>query len=326
MKAFKHVDPTSLENAISFLSEDREEALLIAGGTDLVPEMRDRIVSPGRVVNLKAIPDLDRIDHDEKEGFRLGPLVTLTRLEETPRIRETLPVLSEAAASAASPQIRNQGTLGGNLCQRPRCPYFRDPALACFRRGGTICYSLKGENRFHAIFGGGPCHIVHPSDTAPALIALQATAAILGPKGSREVPLEELFCLPEADPTRENVLGPDEILSEIRCPAPSPGSGSAYEKASQRGAWDFALVSAAVLLSLEGKICREARICLGGVAPKPWRVPKAEELLKGQEITEEVAAAAGKKALQGADPMSSNAYKVSLGESIVKRAILRAAI
>ena len=325
MRAFEHVDPLSLENAISFLTEDREDGVPIAGGTDLVTEMKDRIASPGRVINLKAVSGLDNLAFDARDGLSLGPLVTLARLEEDPIIREKYPVLSEAAASAASPQIRNQGTIGGNLCQRPRCTYYRDPELYCFKRGGGICYSEKGDNRYHAIFGGGPSYIVHPSDAAPALVALGASVNVRGPKEERVVALGDFFILPEQDPERENILKPNEIITEIRCPPPAPGARSAYVKATQRGCWDFALVSAACVLDLEGGACKEARIVLGGVAPKPWRVPKAEKLLVGKELSEEVAAAAAAKALEGARPMSGNGYKVPLGEAIVKRSILRAA-
>ena len=323
MKAFEHISPVSLENAVSFLTDDREEAVVIAGGTDLVTEMKDRIAAPDRVVNLKSIPGLDALRFDPKEGLRVGALVTLSRLDEDAVVREKYRALAEGAAAAASPQIRHQGTIGGNVCQRPRCPYYRDPALYCYKRGGGVCYSEKGENRYHAIFGGGPSYFVHPSDTAPALVALEATAVVIGSKGRREIPFEEFFVLPEDDLSRECVLEPNEILAEIRIPSPAPDTRSAYVKASQRGCWDFALVSAACVVEMEGDYCKRARIVLGGVAPKPWRVPAAERLLVGSELDEKTARAAARKALEGAKPLSGNAYKVPLGEAIVHRSILQ---
>ena len=325
MKTFEHVDPLSLENAVSFLSDEPGEVSVIAGGTDLITEMKDRIASPGRIVNLKSISGLDSVRYEEGRGLTIGALATLAKIDEDATIREKYPALSQGAAAAATPQIRNQGTIGGNLCQRPRCPYYRDPALYCFKRGGGICYAEKGDNRYHSIFGGGPSYIVHPSDVAPALIALGATLKIHGPKGTREVPCEEFFTLPEDDPMRETVLEPNEILTEIHVPPPAPGTRSTYIKAAQRRSWDFALVSAACVLQMDGEVCREARIVLGGVAPKPWRVPHAEKVLAGKRIDEKAAAAAGNGALKGARPMKKNGYKIPLGRAIVKRAILQAA-
>ncbi|MCZ6689906.1 MAG: xanthine dehydrogenase family protein subunit M [Planctomycetota bacterium] len=325
MRAFEHVEPHSLENAISFLTDDREEAVVMAGGTDLITEMRDRIAVPDRVVNLKSISGLDTLAFEPGKGLTIGPLVTLARLDKDPTVREKYGCLAEGASAAASPQIRNQGTIGGNLCQRPRCPYYRDPELYCFKRGGGICYAEKGDNRYHSLFGGGPSHIVHPSDTAPPLVALRAILQIVGPEGKRGVAIGDFFTLPEVDPMRENILEPNEVVAEIRLDDPPAGLRSAYIKATQRGSWDFALVSAACVLDFEGGVCSNARIVLGGVAPIPWRVEKAEGALVGKRIDEKSAAEAAELAFEGAKPMSGNRYKIPLGKAIVKRTILRCA-
>ena len=333
MKAFEHVSPKTLADATSFLTDDREDAVVMAGGTDLLTEMKDRIAQPGRVVDLKSIDGLDEIAWtDGEEGDRsvsIGALVTLGALADDPKLVGPYAAISAAAAAAATPQIRNQGTIGGNLCQRPRCPYYRDPELFCHKRGGLICYAEKGDNRYHALFGGGPSYIAHPSDLAPALIALGAEVEIQSGGEVKKMPLEDFFILPSEDPTRETVLQPNEILLRISVPPLSRyGSAptSAFLKATQRGSWDFALVSAAVFLAFEATgECKGGRIVLGGVAPKPWSVPEAGKFLMGKSIDEKVASAAADAAFEGAKPMSGNGYKVPLGKAVVKRAILQAA-
>jgi xanthine dehydrogenase YagS FAD-binding subunit len=248
-------------------------------------------------------------------------LITLDALSSHPKIRERYALLAEAAESVATPQIRNVGTLGGNICQRPWCWYFRN-GFPCFKAGGKQCFSITGENQFHAILGGGPSFIVHPSDTAPALVALGAAFQLVGPAGERIVPAGDFFILPRQDAGRENVLADGEVLAAVQLPSPSPGTRSTYYKVLDREAWTHAVVSVAVVLEMDGEVCRTARIVLGGVAPIPWRVPEAERLLAGQRLTPDLAAQAGAAAVAGAAPLGKNAYKVPLTERAVTRTVL----
>lgn len=230
-------------------------------------------------------------------------------------------MLAEAADSVATPQIRNVGTLAGNVCQRPWCWYYRN-GFPCFKAGGRQCFSVVGENQLHAIFGGGPSFIVHPSDLAPALIALDARFRIVGPGGERTLSGSEFFVLPRQDAAHENILGDDEILALVELPEPGAGMRSTYHKVMDREAWTHALVSAAVALDMDGDVCRGARIVLGGVAPVPWRVSEAESLLAGRRVTPEIARKVGEASVEGARPLSKNAYKVPLTRGVVERAVL----
>jgi xanthine dehydrogenase YagS FAD-binding subunit len=230
-------------------------------------------------------------------------------------------VLAEAAGSVATPQIRNVGTLAGNVCQRPWCWYFRN-GFPCLKNGGDQCFSIVGDNRFHAIFGGGPSYIVHPSDTAPALVALEAKFRIVGPSGERVVPASGFFVLPLKDATKENVLAADEVLAGVQLPPAHHGRRSTYNKVLDREAWTHAVVSAAVVLDMEEEICRRASIVLGGVAPIPWRLPDVERLLAGQRITPQLAAKAGEEAIVGAQKLSKNAYKLPMTKALVRRTVL----
>jgi xanthine dehydrogenase YagS FAD-binding subunit len=250
--------------------------------------------------------------------------MTLDAIGRNDEIRRRYTVLAEAAETVATPQIRNVGTLAGNVCQRPWCWYFRN-GFPCYKAGGNQCFSFAGENQFHAIFGGGPSYIVHPSDTAPALVALDAEFRIVGAGGDRRVPAADFFALPRRDPARENVLAENEVLASVQLPAPRPATRSAYHKVMDREAWTHAVVSAAVVLEMDQDVCRAARIVLGGVAPIPWRVPEAEKLLTGQRITPELAARAGESAVAGARPLSKNAYKVPMVKAIVERTVLQVA-
>ncbi len=323
MKAFIHKNATSVREAVSLLAQHRGKALPIAAGSDLLGEMKDRIVTPEVVVNLKTIPGLDRIER-QRNAVAMGALVSIVEVAESSLLRELFPVLAEAASVIASPQIRNVGTVGGNLCQRPRCWYYRSD-LQCLRKGGKICYAPMGENRYHAILGGGPSWIVHPSDLAPALISLDAQARIAGPSGDRTIPLEQFFVLPTVNVQRENVLQPDEILTEIVVPLPAPGTRSTYWKQMERDAWDFALVSvAAAIRQQDGKV-EQARIVMGGVAPIPWRAREAEQALLGKPLDASSADQAAEKALASARPLRDNAYKVALAHAVLRGALLRLA-
>jgi xanthine dehydrogenase YagS FAD-binding subunit len=254
----------------------------------------------------------------------IGGLITLDALSRDSRIRRDYAVLAEAAESVATPQIRNVGTLAGNVCQRPWCWYFRN-GFPCYKAGGNQCFSITGENQFHAILGGGPSFIVHPSDTAVALLALDANFRVGGPSGERVIPASNFFVLPQRTPARENILADDEMLTGVELPTPRPGTRSMYHKVMDREAWTHAVVSAAIVLEMEKNICKSARIVLGGVAPIPWRVPAAESLLIGQRVTPELAAQVAETALAGANPLRNNAYKVPLTKTIVRRSLLELA-
>ncbi|MBI5586639.1 MAG: FAD binding domain-containing protein [Deltaproteobacteria bacterium] len=213
--------------------------------------------------------------------------------------------------------MRHQGTLGGNLCQKPRCWYYRGE-FHCLRKGGETCFAFKGENQYHCLFGGVDCYIVHPSDTAPVLAALEARVALTGPKGTRVVKVEEFFMPPAVDPTQETVAGPEELVTEILIPAPPPGLKSSYRKVRARGAWDFALAGAALALHFDGRRVARARVFLSGVAPIPWRAREVEEALTGRELTAETIAGAAAAAVRDAEPLSQNGYKVPLVRAVIE--------
>jgi xanthine dehydrogenase YagS FAD-binding subunit len=297
-----------------------QQPAFTGGGSDLLGLVKERTVSPDILVNLKSIPGQDQIKA-EAGGVTIGGLITLDTLSNHPDILRDYKVLAEAAGSVATPQIRNFGTLAGNVCQRPWCWYFRN-GFPCYKAGGKQCFSINGENQFHAILGGGPSFIVHPSDTAPALVALEATFHVVGPKGERTIAAKDFFVLPKQNAAQENALKEDEVLASVHLPAPKPGTRSAYHKVLDREAWTHAVVSAAVVLEMDKQVCRRARIVLGGVAPIPWHVPDAERLLVGQTITDALAQRAAEAALAGANPLAKNAYKVPLTKSIVKRTLL----
>jgi xanthine dehydrogenase YagS FAD-binding subunit len=232
-------------------------------------------------------------------------------------------VLAQAIDVSAMPQIRNAATIGGNLCQRPRCWYYRDEHTICLKKGGSKCYAVEGENQFHAILGGGPCFIVHPSDPAPALVALGARAVISDGAKTREVPLEKFFVLPAENVRRENILAQNEVITHVLVPPPADGTRSAYVKEREKDSYDWALASAAVVVTpdRDGRV-KTARVVLGGVAPIPWPAPEAEKRLVGRKVTDAAALAdAAKAALAGAAPLAKNAYKVPLAEVVVRRAI-----
>ena len=330
MKAFEWTNPATVNEAVKMLSvasrSDIDEAPRpIAGGQDLLTTMKDYTSRPTRIVNLKSIPGMNRITLNAS-GLSVGALVTLAELEEHAGVQKSFPGLAEAAHSIATPQIRNLGTVGGNLCQRPRCWYFRLEEVLCLKKGGSECYAATGENKYNAIIGGGPSYIVHPSDLAPVLLALGATVTVTGSTGKRMIPLDKFFTLPsEGNIRRENVLKNDDIITEISVPASPLAARSTYLKFKERESLDFALASVAVALRLASGTVRDARIVLGGVAPIPWRVPAAEKFLIGKKLQPDVLADAGKIALAEAKPLEKNAYKVPLTQTLVRRALTRAA-
>ncbi len=329
MKTLANANARNLEEAVALAQEARREGQAVSfagGGTDLLQLVKDKTVNrpgsgvPDVLVNLKTVSGLDEVTSGG-DGVSIGGLTTLDALSRHPLIRAQFTVLAEAAESVASPQIRNVGTLAGNVCQRPWCWYYRN-GFPCYKAGGNQCFSFVGENQLHAIFGGGPSFIVHPSDTAPALVALDARFEIVGPDGERTLSASEFFVLPSQDPEHENVLGDDEVLASVELPTPRDGVRSTYHKIMDREAWTHALVSAAVVLEMNGDVCQEAQIVLGGVAPIPWRVPEAERLLAGQRVTPELASRVGEAAVEEASPLSKNAYKVPLTRGVVERTVL----
>ena len=322
MKAFTHANPKSMAQALTVIADGKKNGRSVTvagGGSDVLGMMKDRLVAPDVLVRLKGISGLDQAK-PENGGLAIGGQMTLDALTRHAAIRRQYAVLAEAAEDVATPQIRNVATLAGNLCQRPWCWYYRN-GFKCFKNGGTTCYSANGENEFHAIFGGGPSYIVHPSDTAPALVALDATFTINGPSGRRTVAAADFFTLPTVNAARENVLNDGEILESVWLPAARPNGRSTYDKIMDREAWTHAVVSAAIALELTGGTCRSARVVLGGVAPIPWRLPAVEKLMIGNRITPELAAQAGEAAVAGARPLAKNAYKVPLVRNMVARTI-----
>lgn len=324
MKSFENIDVKSVKEAVGLLQkfhQEKKSAQIVSGGTELLQLMKDRVVTPQYLINLKTIPDLNYIK-EERSGFRIGALTTLTEIEEHKGVQEKLLFLSSAAGEAASPQLRNAGTIGGNVCQRPFCWYFRSANFTCLRKGGEICFAVAGDNRYHAILGGGPSFIVHPSDLAPALVALGARIKIAGPAGEKAIPLEKFFVLPQVDYKRENILQPGEILTEVQIPHPKPGSKGFFHKVRERQAWDHAIVSVSTVVQSKGGICQEARVVMGGVAPIPWRATKAEDFLRGKRLDENMAQRVAEIALEGARPMKDNTYKIGLAKSLIQRALL----
>ena len=280
MRPFAFVEPTSLDEVIRLLAAGQNQARLIAGGSDLLGELKDDVVAYERLVSLAGVEELRHI-REERGGLRLGALVTVAQLEYDPRLDGPYRLLAEAARSVATPEIRAQGTLGGNLCQRPRCLYYRHALTPCLKKGGADCPAVESPYQAYlSIMGGEGCYSVHASDLAPPLMALDAQVSIAGPSGERALPLERFFAGPEQDVRRENVLTADEVLTAVTLPAARPGWRGTYLKARERTAGDFPVVSVAVGYALEAGRIRQARLVLGGVAPIPWRNPTAEAAIE----------------------------------------------
>ena len=328
MKTFELYEPTSVREAVGILTKSGGKAKPLAGGSDLVTGiMKDWIEGPGMplpdaLVDLTTIPQLRGIKAD-KNGVTIGALTTLTDIVDSKELGQQFPLLTEAARSVASPLIRNYGTLGGNINQRPRCWFFRGKDFACYKKGGDTCYSVTGDNRHHAIIGGELCYCVHPSDTATALLALNAQARVAGPAGERTVPFDKYFTGPREDVLRENVLKPDELLVQVFLPAPPPGSKQAWTKLKNRQVYDFGIVSVAAAFTVDGGAWKEGRIVLGSVSPVPYRALVVEKQLTGKNIQSSIRQAAA--AIRTvARPMNMNAYKVDLAQNLIERTILDA--
>jgi xanthine dehydrogenase YagS FAD-binding subunit len=317
---FEWTNARSVEDAIGQLGD---QALPKAGGIDLMDRLKEGLDAPARLVNLRTIPGLDSVT-EESGWLRIGPLVTLAAIAEHAAIRRSYTALADAALEAATPQIRNAATVGGNLLQRPRCWYFRSDQFDCLRKGGDTCFAQEGENELHAIFDNSNCAIVHPSAAACALTAFRAKVVAQGKSGKREIALDDLFVRPETDITSENVLTPGELLTEILVPAPSDATRSAYTKVGQKQSFDWPIAEAAVVLETGGGVVRKASVVLGAAAPVPWRATGAEKVLIGRPLNEATARAAASAAVQGATPLSRNAYKIPVFEAVVRRTILAA--
>jgi xanthine dehydrogenase YagS FAD-binding subunit len=315
---FAYTRARSVEEAVALLA--RPDTRPAAGATDLIGCLRDDVFTTKAIVALGGIEAMQGVADTPGGGLRIGALTSLTTLAKHALVAGRYPALAQAAASVASPQLRNQGTLGGNLCQRPRCWFFRG-GYDCARKGGDTCYAMQGDNRYHCVFGGSTCLIVHPSDTATALTALDAVVSIAGPKGARSVPIQQFFVLPERDMTHENVLAPGEIVTDITLPPPRVGQVSVYRKVRARGSWDFALAGCAISVTLEQGKVGDARIVLGAAAPIPWRVEGAERMLVGKRLDEPTRARVAAAAVNGATPLEHNAYKVAMLRGVVSEAL-----
>jgi xanthine dehydrogenase YagS FAD-binding subunit len=312
---FTYVRPTTVNEALAVLND--RPSLIHGGGTDLLGCLREGVFSADTLVSLSSIEELKGIRQATDGGLRIGALTTVAEVAASESIAAGHSALSEAAEAVASPQLRNQGTIGGNLCQKPRCWYYRGH-FDCLRKGGDLCFAYEGENQYHCIFGGDMCYIVHPSDTAPALAALGAVCRVSGPTSSRSVAIESFHVPPTEDPQRETVLGPDEILTEIVLPAPANGMRSSYRKVRTRGAWDFALAGVALAIVFDGDTVRSARIFLSGAAPVPWRAKAAEDVIVGTNLDAATIDKAAAATVEGAEPLEQNGYKVPLFEGLMK--------
>jgi xanthine dehydrogenase YagS FAD-binding subunit len=316
MNNFSWVEPKTIDDAATAV---KNGGAPMSGGIELLCLLKEQLIEPPTVVNLKSIPGMRSIEASGG-GAKIGALVTATELVESAMIRMDFAGVHQAANSMASPQIRNVGTVGGNLGQRPRCWYFRDPEVNCLKKGGAACFAVAGNNEYHAILGGGPCHIVHPSDLGSAFMAYGATIVT----NERQIPIEQFFVLPREDVNVENVLRNGELITGVDLPGDWKGSRAAFYKAKERESFDWALSTATVLLKMSGSTISDARVVLGGVAPIPWRSKEAEDALKGK-TPQAAAEAAGQAAVSRAIPMTDNRYKIPLTANVVRIAVLQAA-
>lgn len=322
MNTFEWANATSVDDAIALMKTDG--AAIKAGGVDLLDLMKEHLAEPKRVVNIRNIRDLDYIKLDG-DTLRVGPLVTLAKLSEDQTVKQKFTALAHAAGHAATPQIRNMATVGGNILQRPRCWYFRNELFHCRKKGGEICYAQDGENQYHAIFNNQLCAIVHPSATSVALVALGASIELTGADSKkRTTKLEEFFILPQQDLHRENSIKPDELITEIRVPALPASAKSVYIKQGEKESFDWPVAEIAVVIEREGERCKSASIVLGAAAPVPHRAKQAEAALVGQKIDESLVRSAATAALRDATPLANNRYKLALFQTLIEQAVLAA--
>jgi xanthine dehydrogenase YagS FAD-binding subunit len=319
---FSYVRPDKLDQAVKYLETGK--AAIHAGGTDLLGCLREGIMDSTLLVSISDLKDLAGIKETGDGGLRIGALTTITEVAENRLVAEKYPGLARGAAEVASPQLRNQGTLGGNLCQKPRCWYYRGE-FHCLRKGGDRCFALRGENQFHAIFGhDNICAITHPSDTAPVLAALRARVHVAGPGGKRTIAVADLHVLPGVDVQAETVLKQGEIITHITIPAPPRNLYTSYRKIRTRRAWDFALAGVALSLVMEGERVARASIVLSGAAPVPWRSTATGEILTGNILSPGNIEKAARAAVAGAKPLQGNRYKVDMFRGLLEEELLKA--
>lgn len=324
MRAFEYARPTTREQAVALLASTWGDTEILAGGTDLLALMKDDVVRPKRLVDIKGIAELQGISFSSSRGLRIGAVVTLQELLDHSEIG-WYPAVVTAAEGVRSPQIRNRGTVGGDLCQRPRCWYFRAGFGLLARDESGRSLVLDGDNRYHAILGtDGPAYFVNPSSLAPALIAYGAQVRIFGPRGARDVPLETFYRVPRSENEREYILRSNELITDILVPPPTNLVSATYE-VRQREALDWPLATASVALRMSGQRIESARVVLGHVAPIPWRSAEAERVLAGKTLSEALMEEAARAAVAPAKPLGQNAYKVQLARVAVKRALVQAA-
>jgi xanthine dehydrogenase YagS FAD-binding subunit len=320
MRPFAYTSAPTLHAALDILNLSDNDAIRpLAGGTDLLTLMKAGVIAPDQLVDIKRASGLTSGIEETANGLRIGALTTLTELETHPLIHERYPALAEAAAIAATPQLRNMATIGGNLLQRPRCWYYRNSLFHCWLKGGDTCHAHDGQNRLHALFGDSPCVATHPSDPATALLALDAAVTVRGASGERQIALSEFFTLPTDDHRSETTLLPGELILDIRLPATT--LRSTYLKAMDRKVWAFALVSVAAAIQIDDGKISDARIVLGGVAPIPWRVPAAEQALIGSPPDAAIFDRAAETALVDAQPLEHNGFKVPLAQALIRQAL-----
>ena len=324
MQAFEYARPSNAKEAVKLLGTDWSQAELLAGGSDLLSRMKDSVSAPHRVVSLTGATELRGIEFSPGRGLRLGAMATLDEIGSHADVKRHYPGLAQSVELIGGPQIRNVGTVGGNLCQRPRCWYYRAGyGLLAMKDGKSLV--PDGDNRYHAILGNsGPAYFVSPTNLGPMLIALEAKVRLLGSSGPRELPLEQFFVIPKSEGEREHALKPNEVITEVVVPPPG-GAKSGFYEVLQKESLDWPLAAAAVVLRMDGGKVKQARVVLGQVAPIPWMSAEAAEALAGKAPSESVADEAGKAAVSKATPLSGNRYKVQLTRVAVKRAVMRAA-
>ena len=320
MKSFEYLQPETIKAASKYLQKNNN-SLPFAGGTDLLGLMKDNIITPNQLVNLKKLEKYSFIDYNEKDGLRIGALTKLNQIAEHPIVIKKYNVLREAVSELATLQLRNVGTLGGNICQRPRCFYFRGD-YDCIRKGGDTCFAITGNNKFHCIVGGGPCYIVHPSDTAVALIAMDAKFKIFNGKEEKIILAQDFFILPEVNDTKENILQKGDLLLEIIVPPIEKELVGKYIKVKERGTWDFAMVSIAGVFNMDGNKIKNGKIAFGGVAPIPWEEEIVNQNLINLNLSKENINRISTLAFKQAEAMSMNSYKIKMARNLIKKILL----
>lgn len=322
MNSFNYIQAKSLKEASVYLKKQGNRAIPYAGGTDVLGMLKGKLISPSEVVNLKNIEGLKGIKYDPVEGLVIGAMTTIAEIAESKIIYEKYTALYQAAKETASPQLRNMGTVGGNLCQRPRCWYYRED-FNCLRKGGDTCYAFDGKNKYHCIIGGSPCYIVHPSDLAVALMAFDADLVIYVNGKTKTVPVSSFFVLPDTDFMNENILKPGEIITEIHIRPQDPKTVSSYIKFRERDVWDFAIVSVAAAIKKNGNAVDSASVVFGGVAPVPWMEQSFNVSLKGLTRDEVKINNLVKNLLNKSDPLEMNAYKVPLARNLTRKLLMQ---